>query len=167
MPDLYRGNVATDNERAGHLMSNLDWQGAVQDIQGAVNYLKSKGVEKVGITGFCMGGALAIASGVLVNGLDAAAPFYGIPSAELADSAKIKVPVQCHFGLLDSLKGFSDPEAQDNLEKKFKDNNVKYEFHRYQDADHGFANETRERYNEAAAKLAHQRSLEFFEKHLH
>jgi carboxymethylenebutenolidase len=51
VPDLYRGEVATDHERAGHLMSGLDWPGAVQDIQGAANYLKSRGVEKIGVTG--------------------------------------------------------------------------------------------------------------------
>ena len=45
--DLYRGQVATDNEHAGHLMNNLDWPGAVKDIQGAAKYLLSKGCTKV------------------------------------------------------------------------------------------------------------------------
>jgi carboxymethylenebutenolidase len=53
---LYRGKVATDHETAGHYMNDLNWQGAIQDIQGAVNYLKTKGILKVGIVGFCMGG---------------------------------------------------------------------------------------------------------------
>ncbi len=51
VPDLYRGQVATDHEHAGHLFNGLDWPGAVQDIQGAVNYLKSRGVEKIAVTG--------------------------------------------------------------------------------------------------------------------
>jgi carboxymethylenebutenolidase len=56
IPDLYRGKVAEDSEEAGHLMNNLDWQGAVQDISGAVKYLKEKeGCKKVGVVGFCMG----------------------------------------------------------------------------------------------------------------
>ncbi len=113
-----------------------------------------------------MGGALAIASAVLCENLNAAAPFYGIPSKELADPVNSRVPMQCHFGLLDSMKGFSDPEAADGLEKALKDHSISYEFHRYENADHGFANETRERYNEAAAKLAQQRTVEFFAKHL-
>lgn len=71
--------MATDHETAGHYYNDLNWQGAVQDIQGAVNYLKSKGVEKIGVVGFCMGGALSLAASVLVDGVNAAAPFYGIP----------------------------------------------------------------------------------------
>ena len=46
-PDLYRGKIATDNEQAGHLMSNLDWPGAVEDVKGAITYLKSVGCVKV------------------------------------------------------------------------------------------------------------------------
>jgi carboxymethylenebutenolidase len=51
VPDLYRGQVATDHEHAGHLFNDLDWPGAVQDIQGAISYLKSRGVEKIAVTG--------------------------------------------------------------------------------------------------------------------
>lgn len=47
LTDLYRGQVATDNEQAGHLMNNLDWPGAVKDIQGAAKYLISQGCTKV------------------------------------------------------------------------------------------------------------------------
>ena len=47
VPDFYRGKVATDNETAGHLMNNLDWPGALKDISGAANYLKSLGCQKV------------------------------------------------------------------------------------------------------------------------
>ena len=52
VPDLYRGKVASDHETAGHYFKDLNWEGAIQDIQGAVNYLRSqRGVTKVGITG--------------------------------------------------------------------------------------------------------------------
>lgn len=168
VPDLYRGKVAIDHETAGHYFNDLDWQGAVQDIQAAVNYLKSKGVEKIGVTGFCMGGALSIAASVLVDGLSASAPFYGIPSPQLADSAKVRTPLQLHFGTKDSLKGFSDTEAQDALENVLKENNVVYEFFRYDGADHAFVNDLNpEKYNEQYAKIAHGRSVEFFQKYLH
>lgn len=60
------------------------------------------------MTGFCMGGALSIASGVLIPEVDAVVSFYGIPSPQLADVSKIKVPVQAHFGELDNIAGFSD-----------------------------------------------------------
>jgi carboxymethylenebutenolidase len=60
VPDLYRGRVASDRETAGHYFKDLNWNGAIQDIQAAVNYLRANGVEKIGVTGFCMGGALSI-----------------------------------------------------------------------------------------------------------
>ena len=51
VPDLYRGKVATDHETAGHYFNDLNWQGAIQDIQAAVKYLNSKGCTKVGVVG--------------------------------------------------------------------------------------------------------------------
>jgi carboxymethylenebutenolidase len=168
VPDLYRGKVAVDHETAGHYFNDLDWQGAVQDIQAASDFLHKNGVEKIGVVGFCMGGALSLASAVLVNGIHAAAPFYGIPGKELADPAKARVPLQLHFGLKDQLKGFSDPEAQDNLEKVLKENNINYEFFRY-NADHAFANDdptNTARYDKESAELSRQRVVEFFRKQL-
>lgn len=58
-----------------------------------------------------MGGALSFASSVLVDNIDAAAPFYGIPSSSLADPSNSKVPIQAHFGNDDNLEGFSDPKV--------------------------------------------------------
>ncbi len=113
-----------------------------------------------------MGGALAIAAAVRCEGLSASAPFYGIPSKELADPGESRVPMQCHFAQLDTAKGFADPEAANGLEQALKEHTISYEFYRYENADHGFANETRARYNEAAAKLAQQRVGDFFGKHL-
>ncbi|KAK9284592.1 hypothetical protein L1049_023768 [Liquidambar formosana] len=108
IPDLYRGKVGLDVAEAQHLMEGLDWQGAVKDIRASVNWLKANGSQKVGVTGFCMGGALSIASSVLVPEVDAVVAFYGVPSSELADPAQVKAPVQAHFGELDSIVGFSD-----------------------------------------------------------
>ena len=144
----------------------MDWKGAVQDIQGACDFLHSKGAEKVGVVGFCMGGALSLAASVLVNGLHASAPFYGIPSKDLADPAKVRTPLQCHFGRKDTLKGFSDPEAQDALEKTLNEVKANYEFFRY-DADHAFANDSGPKYDKEACELAHGRVVEFFKKQLH
>jgi carboxymethylenebutenolidase len=66
---------------------------------------------QVGVTGFCMGGALTLASAVRVPGIDAAVAFYGTPPPELADPTESKVPVQAHFGEEDTMKGFSDKEV--------------------------------------------------------
>lgn len=60
------------------------------------------------MTGYCMGGALSIASSVLVPNVDAVVAFYGVPSPQLADPEKAKAPVQAHFGELDGFTGFSD-----------------------------------------------------------
>lgn len=66
---------------------------------------------QVGVVGFCMGGALAAASAVLVDDISAAVPFYGTPPAALADTTKAKAPVQGHFGEADIFKGFADVEV--------------------------------------------------------
>ncbi|CAL1530164.1 unnamed protein product, partial [Lymnaea stagnalis] len=103
VPDLYREKVAKNNEEAGHYMGELDWKGAVEDIRAAAKYLKEQGCKKVGVTGFCMGGALSMAAAALVPEIDAAAPFYGIPSDQLCDVTKIKIPLQCHFAEKDDV----------------------------------------------------------------
>nr|KAG5687305.1 hypothetical protein BaRGS_016906 [Batillaria attramentaria] len=167
VPDLYRGKVATDNEEAGHLMSNLDWQGAVQDIRACARYLKQQGCSKVGVTGFCMGGALSLAAAALVQEVDAAAPFYGIPSPELCDVSKIKIPVQCHFGTDDEMAGFSCAESQKKLKAKLKEGNVNFEFHEYKGAKHAFTNATRkDNFNPEAFKTSFERVIAFFKKNL-
>ena len=66
-------------------------------------HLKAQGCQKVGVVGFCMGGALTMAAAALIPEVDAAAPFYGIPSAQLCDVTKIKIPMQCHFAEKDSV----------------------------------------------------------------
>lgn len=85
IPDLYRGKIGLEAEEAHHLMSNLEWPGAVADIAGAAAFLRQEGSKKVGVAGFCMGGALAIAAAVRAGPelLDAAVPFYGTPSAQV------------------------------------------------------------------------------------
>lgn len=165
VPDLYRGKLATDNEEAGHLMNNLDWPGAIADIRGAAKFLLSKGCTSVGVTGFCMGGALAMASAALVPEIGAAAPFYGIPGASLADVSKIKIPIQGHFGEKDELEGFSSPKDVKALEEKFKSGGVKYELFNYP-AGHAFTNSTGPNYNAECCKTAFGRLVEFMNKNL-
>ena len=74
-------------------MNGLDWAGAVADVSAAAAFLRSKGCKKVGLTGFCMGGALTIAVLTLDPLFDAGAPFYGIPPLEKYDLSKIKIPI--------------------------------------------------------------------------
>eukprot|EP00252_Welwitschia_mirabilis_P000961 TRINITY_DN10948_c0_g1_i1.p1 TRINITY_DN10948_c0_g1~~TRINITY_DN10948_c0_g1_i1.p1 ORF type:complete len:276 (-),score=61.79 TRINITY_DN10948_c0_g1_i1:474-1301(-) len=147
IPDLYRGKVGLDAAEAQHLMDSLDWQGAIKDITASVKWLKENNSEKVGVTGFCMGGALSIASGVLVPGVDCVVSFYGIPSAELADPSASKAPVQGHFGELDKFVGFSDVTAAKSLEEKLKSAGVPYEVHIYPGIGHAFMNSSPEAIN--------------------
>ena len=91
-------------------MGHLDWERAVSEICECVEYLRANGCEKIGVTGFCMGGALACAVAQHCN-VDCSAPFYGTPPAALAQPENVKVPVQLHAGVLDDHKGFSDPET--------------------------------------------------------
>ncbi|KAI9107660.1 hypothetical protein K1719_021323 [Acacia pycnantha] len=144
IPDLYRGKVGLDVAEAQHLMDGLDWQGAVKDIRASVNWLKANGSRKAGVTGFCMGGALSIASSVLVPEVDAVVAFYGVPSPELADPSQAKAPVQAHFGELDNFVGFSDVTAAKALEEKLKASGVPYEVHLYPGSAHAFMNRSPE-----------------------
>ncbi|XP_050412835.2 protein usf isoform X1 [Patella vulgata] len=165
-PDLYRGSLATNNEEAGHLMENLDWPGAIKDIEACAKFLLSKGCKKVGVTGFCMGGALSMAAAALIPEVSAAAPFYGIPDSGLADPSKIKVPIQCHFGDRDEQTGFSCPTSQAKLIEKLKEGNVVYEFYSYKDAGHAFTNKDGPNYKAEYYEQGLTRMCDFFKKHL-
>ena len=77
--DLYRGRVTDDANEANHLMEGLDWNGAVEiEIAGALAFLKSA-AKRVGVTGFCMGGALSILAGTRLPACDAVVAFHAIP----------------------------------------------------------------------------------------
>jgi carboxymethylenebutenolidase len=170
VPDLYRGKSTVDAEEATHLMNGLNFADAAsQDIRGAAQYLKKSGSPKVGVTGFCMGGALTVLSAVNVPEMDAGVIWYGYPPLEYVDASKIKAPLLGHFGTRD----MAFPIAKvDELEKKLRAANVKFEFHRY-DAKHAFANETADekkldmlKYDPKAAELAWKRTMDFLAKHL-
>jgi carboxymethylenebutenolidase len=164
VPDLYRGTVAANADEAQHHMGELDFaDAATQDIRGCVQYLAREGHAKVGVTGFCMGGALTILAAVFVPEATAAVCFYGIPPADAVDPSKIRIPLQCHFAQHDD---WCTPEAVAALETKLKAGGVDHEIFRY-DAQHAFMNEQRpEVYDEAAAKKAWERAVAFFEARL-
>ena len=162
VPDLYRGEVALDEAEAEHKMTALDFGDAArQDITGAVQHLKLSS-PKVGVVGFCMGGALSVIAAMHAPGLDAAVTWYGLPPDEAGDVSKIAVPLQGHFGLQDQMV---KPERVDEVEQRLKDGGVDYEFFRY-DADHAFGNETWDRYDADATNRAWTRTLDFFEEFL-
>lgn len=161
-PDFYRGELTLEAEEARHKMEGLDFMdAATQDVRGAVNALKRDG-GRVGVMGFCMGGALSVLAAVLVPEADAVSAWYGLPPEETIDVTRIRAPVQGHFGHRDSIV----PMARvDDLERRLKAQGVTCDFHRY-DADHAFGNEQGASYQPEAARQAWQRTLEFFGEHL-
>jgi carboxymethylenebutenolidase len=170
VPDLYRGKQALDANEAKHLMEGLNFGDAAgQDIRGAVQHLKASGSAKVGVTGFCMGGALTVLSAVNVPEMDAGVIWYGYPPLQYVDAKKIKAPLLGHWATQDQAFAIG---GVDELEKKLREANVKFEFHRY-NAKHAFANETADtkkldmlKYDPKAAELAWQRTMEFLAKQL-
>ena len=170
VPDLYRGKLALDANEAGHLMNGLDFAAAAgQDVRGAVQHLKATGSAKVGVTGFCMGGALTLLAAVNVPEADAFVVWYGYPPLEYIDAARIRAPLLAHWGTEDTVFPIDKVAL---LETKLREAKVSFEFHRYH-AKHAFANETVDtknlaylKHNSAAAELAWQRTVEFFGKHL-
>ncbi len=170
VPDLYRGKSTVEAEEAHHLMTGLDFgQAASQDIRGAVQHLKQRSA-KVGVTGFCMGGALTILSSTMVPEMDAGVVWYGMPPLEYVDATKIKAPLLAHWATQD---GAFPIEGVDALEEKFKAAGVAYAGHRYL-AHHAFANETAQgrnriaitQYDAAWAQVAWDRTLRFFGRQL-
>ena len=170
VPDLYRGKLALEANEAEHLMNDLDFADAAgQDIRGAVQYLKTSGSSKVGVTGFCMGGALTVLSSVFVPEVAAAVIWYGYPPLEFVDAGKIKAPLMGHWATSDEAFAIG---GVDELEKKLSDAGVASTFHRY-NAKHAFANETADaknlpflKYDAAAAELAWERTMAFLDEQL-
>lgn len=169
VPDLYRGKSTVEAEEAHHLMSGLDFgEAAAQDVRGAVQYLKAVkiGSGKVGVTGYCMGGALTVLAATMVPEADAGVVWYGYPPLEFVDAGKIRIPLQAHWATQDDAFAIDGVDA---LEAKFRQADVRYEGHRYL-AHHAFANETAQgrqriaitQYDAAWAQMAWDRTMRFF-----
>ena len=162
VPDLYKGKVTVDAAEANHLMTNLNFgDAATQDIRGAAQYLKQTSA-KVGVVGFCMGGALTVLSAMYVKEADACSSWYGFPPEQAGDARKITTPLQLHLAEDDA--AFSPDNAR-SLEAKLRAGKVPFESYWYK-AGHAFGNETGPNHNAECAKLAWDRTTAFFEKHL-
>jgi carboxymethylenebutenolidase len=162
-PDLYHGRVAKDREEAAKLMHDLDTVDGMDTIRQAIAETgRNYHVQKIGITGYCMGGTFALRAACEISELAAAAPFYGdIPEANIL--AKLKVPTLFFAGTRDA---WITPEKVAVLKEGARKNSLPVEVVSY-DADHAFFNDTRpEVYNAAAAVDAWQKVLSLFRKHL-
>lgn len=159
-PDLYHGKVIPigQADAADAAMKALDFGQAVQEIAGAVAFLREhpRCNGKVVVTGYCMGGALTLATAVDVRGLACAVAWYGTPGD--LDWSKVDAPVQAHFATHDE---WATVAAGEKIQAGVK----AMELHLY-DAQHAFCNDQRpEVYNPEAAALSWQRALAFAKAH--
>jgi carboxymethylenebutenolidase len=158
------GGTPEDEDQAREMIGQLDQQQTTQNALAAVDFLASHEAStgKVGVIGFCWGGALA--NQVAVHSADVAAvvPYYGRqPSAE--DAAKIEAPLLLQYAGLDERINAGIEEYEQALQAA----NVDYTIHIYEGANHAFNNDTSEtRYDPEAAELAWSRTIEFFREHL-
>jgi carboxymethylenebutenolidase len=154
IPDLYKGVIGVDMEEAHHLLVSLDYHLAVDEIRQAAQYLLESGSPKVGITGGCMGGALSFAAAQFVQELSVAVPLYGTPAREMPwiEVEKIKIPVEYHTGMLDPIKGFSDPQNAEYVVDRMKQAGCDVTLYLYPDTPHSFLNALTEEGIEFLAK---------------
>ena len=156
-PDLYKGVVVPY-----HDTDAANAHATTQNVRGAAQYLARNGA-KVGLTGFCLGGAVTIIGATRIPELAAGVVFYGIPPEQAAKPADVKIPLQAHFANKDD---WCTPAAVDAFEKAMKTAGKSLELFRY-DAEHAFVNEQRAAvHDRQAAELAWGRATEFFRKHL-
>jgi carboxymethylenebutenolidase len=158
------GGYPGDDEKGAKLFGQVDRPKMAEDFLASARWLKERPdcTGEIGVVGFCFGGGIANTLAVRMGAdLAAAVPFYGAQPTG-ADVAKIKAHLLLHYASLDTRINGGWPAYEEAL----KANHVTYTAYIYEGVNHGFHNDTTPRYDEAAAKLAWQRTLDFFHKHL-
>ncbi|HET9734823.1 MAG TPA: dienelactone hydrolase family protein [Burkholderiales bacterium] len=138
------------------VMQKLDWKNTLLDVDAAVKEAAKAG--KVGIVGYCWGGTVSWVAAARASGLACSAPYYGGGMPGFMNE-KPKVPTMCHFGELDQSPTLEQSKAIAKAHPEIT-------AHFYPGAGHGFNCDQRGSYHAASAKLARERTLEFFRKHL-
>jgi carboxymethylenebutenolidase len=162
-PDLYHGKSTVEAAEAQHLMQKLDWNKAAQEVAGAVAYLRKRGCPRVGVVGFCMGGALALIAAATA-GVDAAVAFYGFPPDPKILQKKCP-PVLIFFGEKEEFFDVAAAKAwaEDQRAQKVATTEVIV----YPGAGHAFFNDTRlDVYHRDSARDAWKRTLAHFAKYV-
>jgi carboxymethylenebutenolidase len=157
------GGYPGDEDAARKLFASQDAKKREEDLYQAGVFLKARPevTGKMGVVGFCFGGGISNWLATRMPDLGAAVPFYG-RAAAVEDVPRIKAPLMIHYAGLDERINAGWPA----YEAALKASKVRYTMHMYDNVNHGFHNDTTPRYDEAAAKLAWQRTLEFFNQHL-
>ena len=166
-PDLFHGKTTKSPDEAGKLMMALRIDEAEKELEGATDYLlKHDAVtsRKIGVVGFCMGGALSLYTATKNPNIGACVVFYGGHPKVNPDLPNLHAPV---LGLYAEKDGFVTPESVRELESKLKQLGKQIDVNIYPGADHAFFNDSRpEVYDEKAAADAWQRAIDFLHKHL-
>ncbi len=157
------GGYPGGEDKARELFAKLDQAKAREDFVAAAAVLKARPdcTGKIGVVGFCYGGGIAHMLATRLPDLAAAVPFYGT-QPPVSDAVKVKGPLLVHHAENDERINAGWPA----YEAALRASNVTYSMYQYPGTQHGFNNDTTPRYDEAAAKLAWQRTLEFFNKNL-
>jgi carboxymethylenebutenolidase len=157
------GGYPGDEDKARKLFAGLDRKKVAEDMVAAAMFLKARPecTGKIGAVGFCFGGGVSNFLAVRLPDLGAAVPFYGgQPKPE--EVSKINAPLLIHYAENDERINKGWPAYEEALKAHGK----QYEMHMYPGTNHGFHNDTTPRYDDAAAKLAWQRTVDFFNKYL-
>ncbi len=157
------GGTPKDSDQARDLIGQLDIEKTIKNFVAAVKYLKThkESTGKVGVTGFCWGGGITNQVVVQSQDVQAAVPFYGRqPSQE--DVSKITATMLVHYAGDDERINAGIPE----FEVALKESNIEYLIYMYEGAKHAFFNNTGQRYDEEASKLAWKRTVDFFNEKL-
>jgi carboxymethylenebutenolidase len=166
-PDLFHGRTTTSPDEAGKLMMALRIDEAEKDLRGAADYLLAHDAttsDKVGVVGFCMGGALSLYTATKNPKTGASVVFYGGHPHVKPDLPNLHAPV---LGLYAANDGFVTPDQARQLESKLKSLGKQIEVKIYPDTDHAFFNDTRpEVYSAEAAADAWSRTIDFLGQHL-
>lgn len=157
------GGYPGNDDDGREMQRKRDRNEMLEDFIAAYEWLKARPESngKVGVVGFCFGGWISNMMAARLPELGAAVPFYGSqPSAE--DAAKVKAPLMLQYAGLDTRVNAGWPD----YEKVLKENGIEHQAFIYPEVNHGFHNNTTPRYDEAAATLAWDRTIDFFKKHL-
>jgi len=166
-PDLYHGKSAKSPNEAEKLMMALNIDKTEKDLAATVSYLKENPgnpSRKIGVVGFCMGGALSLYAASRNPEVDACVVFYGGHPKVNPDLPALRAPVLGFYAQNDN---FVTPAVVKDLENKLQKLGKSFEPHIYPNTEHAFFNDERpEVYNKGAAEDAWRRTIDFFHKHL-
>jgi len=167
-PDMYHGEVTSEPDLAGKLLMSMNLATAGKDLSGAVDALQERtGRTKVGATGFCMGGGLALMAACLrPDAISAVAPFYGgMRPDTVIEWDNLAAVVEGHYAETD--RGTAAPEAVKELEATLRAKGKNATFHVYPGTQHAFFNDTRpEVYDAEVSQVAWDRMLTLFRANL-